>query len=139
MQIPLRPLHAIVAIAVTLLIPATPYFMKSRRFGWTMFSQPRPYRMSGFALSSSGKRHTIVPTALGAALRGEAARYLAGAESWRPISMGDVLAAHLDEFAREACKLGKYSTVTLRLEEKPSLDGPIHETIAHAECTERSP
>jgi len=135
MRLPLRPLHGFVAFVATLLIPMASLLLGSGRLAWTMYSQPRPYRLTGFGVDSTGKHHWIAPTALGALLGGEAKRYLAGAEQWRPVGVGGVLAAHLDEFAREACRLGPYTSVTLHLEDKPSLEGPIRKTIANAVCT----
>ena len=123
MRLPLRPLHRFVAFVAVLLIPLASLLLGSGRFAWTMFSQPRPYRLNAFGVDSNGKHHWIAPTALGALLGGEAKRYLAGAEQWRPAPVGDVFAAHLDEFAREACRLGPYTSVTLNLEDKPSLQG----------------
>jgi hypothetical protein len=102
---------------------------------FTMFSRSETYRLGVVTTDAAGTARRVAPTALAAAVGGTPGDILAGTEQWRHGPFGGLLAEHLGEVARFACRLGAGTTrADVTLERRQTLDASVEAMTASARC-----
>src|SRR5262245_9996157 len=82
----LKPVHAIVATLVCVVLPAASWLDGSGFLAWTMYSGSGCYRLEIAAVAADGSRSAVAPSDLVRFTGRDEAPYLLGADNWRMIS-----------------------------------------------------
>jgi len=128
-------LRLLVAVVVAVLLPTASRVFGNGSLAFTMFSRSETYRLRVTTTGARGTARRVAPTALAAAIGGTPGDILAGTEQWRHGPFGSLLADHLGEVARYACRLGAESErAEIVLERRQTLDAPVELVTASARC-----
>src|SRR5689334_970664 len=107
---PIARLHAMIALAVCVLVPGLSWLDGTGSLAWTMYSGSGSYRLRIVALDADGSRRIVAPTELAARAGHEMIPYLTGAEHWR-VAPASALRRHLADVAPLACRLHKAGAI----------------------------
>lgn len=130
-----RRFHLVLAVVVALLVPLASRVFGNGSLAFTMFSRSETYRLRVVATDAAGTVRRVSPTALAAAVGGTPGDILAGTEQWRHGPFAGLLADHLGEVARFACRIGAGIERTgITLERRQTLDAPVETVAATARC-----
>jgi hypothetical protein len=130
-----RRFHLGLAVVVAVLLPVGSRLFGSGSLAFTMFSRSETYRLRVTTMDAAGSARRVAPTALAAAVGGTPGDIVAGTEQWRHGPFGTLLAGHLDEVARFACRLGAGTAhADVVLERRRTLDAPVEMVAASARC-----
>jgi hypothetical protein len=128
-------LRLVLAVVVAVLVPWASRVFGNGSLAFTMFSRSETYRVRVTTTDARGTARRVAPTAVAAAIGGTPGDILAGTEQWRHGPFGSLLADHLDEVARFACRLGAESArAEVVLERRRTLDAPGELVTASARC-----
>ena len=129
-----RP-HLALAVVVAVLVPLGSRLFGNGSLAFTMFSRSETYRLGVVTTDAAGTARRVAPTALAAAVGGTPGDILAGTEHWRHGPFAGLLAEHLGEVARFACRLGAGTTrADVTLERRQTLDASVEAMTASARC-----
>lgn len=129
----MRPIHAILAAIVCLVLPGGSWLTGSGALAWTMFSGSRSYRLEIAGTFPDGTRRPLAPSALGRFAGIEEAPYFVSADRWRMMpSRG--LHLRLAEVAQLACRLGPVKEVEITLFTKRNLDAEAKSRVERVTC-----
>jgi hypothetical protein len=128
-------LRLVLAVVVAVLVPSASRVFGNGSLAFTMFSRSETYRLRVTTTDARGTARRVAPTAVAAAIGGTPGDILAGTEQWRHGPFGSLLADHLGEVARFACRLGAESArAEVVLERRQTLDAPVELVTASARC-----
>jgi len=128
-------LRLALAVVVAVLVPLASRVFGNGSLAFTMFSRSETYRLRVTTVDSAGTARRVPATALAAAVGGTPGDIVAGTEQWRHGPFGGLLADHLGEIARFACRVGAATARTdVVLERRKTLDAPVERVAASAQC-----
>jgi len=128
-------LRLVLAVVVAVLVPLASRVFGNGSLAFTMFSRSETYRVRVTTTDARGTARRVAPTAVAAAIGGTPGDILAGTEQWRHGPFGSLLADHLGEVARIACRLGAESArADVVIERRRTLDAPVELVTASARC-----
>jgi hypothetical protein len=104
-----------------------------------MYARAPEYRLDVFAVSASGARARMAPSALARGVTASVVPLLAGADHWRTQPRIEDLRSTLTELARHACALERASSsssveIEIVLDERAREGSAVRTTRAAARC-----
>lgn len=124
-------LHLAIGVLVIVVLPLVSWLDGSGQLAWTMFSRTGHYRLE---LTADGR--PVNPTELAAAAApGPTAMALAGSDHLRHHDvMRATMRRHLEDIAQLACRLGRGTQVTARLQERMRTTDAIRTSEVTVRC-----
>jgi hypothetical protein len=127
--------HLLLGVFVVVGLPFASSWSGVGGLAFTMFSRSGSYRLHVVTGDQAGAEHPVAATAVAARAGGTIGDVLAGSEAWRFAPFGSLIRRRLDQVAAIACttsQQARWARVTL--DERPTLDAPVHTTTATRSC-----
>jgi hypothetical protein len=128
-----QPLHVAVALILCLIVPGSGWLLGDPELAWSMYAKSAAFRLR-VDTTTGGHRRSIPASALAAAATGNLRTALGGAENFTFRSGGPSLRRHLARLTLLACEVSGAERVKLTLDERATLDAPVHSTRKEATC-----
>jgi hypothetical protein len=126
--------HAVIGVALLVLLPLGSIVFDSSVFAWTMYSGSSEYRIDIRVRDAAGLLHTIAPTGLADVSSRGSAGILIGADHFRRGPALVMLRSHLGDLASLACRERHGVEADVVLHERRDERDAERTTSAHVDC-----